>query len=77
MRGMGEANLQPSEDICEVCGQPAETHTTTIDKAGHVSVRHVCLEHSLSEPFLARMTEQMRARWKRNIDDLRRPRDDD
>jgi topoisomerase IA-like protein len=51
---MSDLNPQPSENVCDVCGGPAELHVTTIEN-GKVSVRHLCREHSLP----AQMATQM------------------
>jgi DNA topoisomerase-1 len=51
---MSDLNPQPSENVCDVCGGPAELHVTTIEK-GQVSVRHLCREHHL----LAQMAAQL------------------
>src|SRR6185295_7911616 len=51
---MSDLNPQPSENVCEVCGGPAELHVTTIEK-GQVSVRHLCREHLLAAQMAAQM----------------------
>jgi DNA topoisomerase-1 len=51
---MSDANPQKSENVCPVCGRPAELHITTIEK-GQVSVRHLCREHLLPAQMAAQM----------------------
>jgi hypothetical protein len=62
--GMDEANTPPSDNICEVCGEPAELQITEIDKAGHATIRHVCPDHILGIAVLKQMPEDMRSEFE-------------
>ena len=57
---MDEANTPPSDNICEVCGEPVELHITEIDKAGQASVRHVCSDHVMPPAVWDQMAEEMK-----------------
>jgi protein-arginine kinase activator protein McsA len=43
---MNDEPTQQSEHACQVCGRPAEIHTTYIEE-GDVFVRHECFECTL------------------------------
>ena len=75
MRAMSDEDPQWPEGVCEVCGKPAETQITDIDRAGHVSVRNICLDHTLPPEVLERMPEKYRAMRQRWIDMARARRD--